>query len=49
MLLRIFEARLGREPELLSRLQGLATGMIQGQSLDAVQICRYADSVHRIL
>jgi hypothetical protein len=49
MLLRVFEARPGREPELLSRLQGIATGMIQGQSLDAVQICRYADSVHRIL
>jgi hypothetical protein len=49
MLLRVFDARPGRELELLRRLQGIATGMIQGQSLDAVQICRYADSVHRIL
>ncbi len=49
MLLRVFDARPGREPELLRRLQGIAASMIQRGSLDAVQICRYADSVDRIV
>jgi len=49
MLLRVFDARPGRESELLRHLQGIATGMIQGQSLDAVQICRFADNIHHIL
>jgi hypothetical protein len=49
MLLRIFDARPGQEPELLRCLQAIATRMIQRRSLDAVQICRYADSVNRVV
>lgn len=49
MLLRLFETRPGRESEFLRCLQGIATRMIQQERLDAVQICRYADSLDRIV
>ncbi len=49
MLLRLFDTRPGREPEFLRCLQGIATRMIQQERLDAVQICRYADSFERIV
>jgi len=49
MLLRVFDARPGQAPELLRRLQRVAARMIQERSLDAVQICRYADTFDRIV
>jgi hypothetical protein len=49
MLLRLFDTRPGRESEFLRCLQGIATRMIQRERLDAVQICRYADSLDRIV
>lgn len=49
MLLRLFDTRPGRESEFLRCLQGIATRMIQQERLDAVQICRYADSLDRIV
>ena len=49
MLLRFLDTRPGRESEFLRCLQGIATRMIQQERLDAVQICRYADSLDRIV
>jgi hypothetical protein len=49
MLLRVFGARPGRERELLDCLRDLAARMIQQRTLDAVQICQYADRVDRVV
>lgn len=49
MLVRVFDARPARERELLDYLRDLAVRMIQQRSLDAVQICQYADRADRVV
>ena len=49
LLVRTFQSKLGREPQLIAALQRAATKMIQTQQADAVLLCQQCDTGERIL
>ncbi len=49
VLVRTFQSKLGREPQLIAALRTAATKMIQTRQADAVLLCQQCDTGERIL